>query len=197
MSEHNNKSSREKLIAATIELISSRGFESTGINAILEAAGVTKSNFYYHFKSKEDLCLVALDVMCESAAAQVFDPIFQDAKISPKGRLLKLFDTIEKQLSAAECTIGCPFVNLGAETADFYPAFQKRLASHFELYTNKIAACYQEGVKKGEFTNAITAPQAAQMIVCLINGTILMTKVQKSLSPLKTNSKALFRLLLT
>ncbi len=57
--------SRQKLLDATVELMSSRGFEAMGINSILEAAGVSKSNFYYHFKSKEDLCLAARDAMQE------------------------------------------------------------------------------------------------------------------------------------
>jgi TetR/AcrR family transcriptional repressor of nem operon len=195
MTETKDKSSREKLVAATIELMSSHGFESTGINAILEEADVTKSNFYYHFKSKEDLCLEALDTMCESAFAQGIEPIFLDKKLSPKNRLRKMFDTIEMHLTDTQCAIGCPFVNLAAETSDFYPEFQKRLAAHFGQYAKLIASCYQEGVKKGEFTNAIGSAQAAQMILCLINGTILMAKVQKDVAAVKANSKALLALL--
>lgn len=189
------KSSKEKLVTATIELMASRGFESTGINAILDAADVTKSNFYYHFKSKEDLCLAALDTMCDCAFTQCLDPIFQDTKLSPKSRVRRLFETAERKLADAECAIGCPFINLGAETSDFHPEFQKRLALFFERYADRLASCYQEGVKKGEFTNKLSPTQAAQMILCALNGTILMCKVQKDVSGLKSTSKALLLLL--
>jgi len=195
MARHKEKSSKEKLVSATVELMSSRGFESTGIHAILDAADVTKSNFYYHFESKEDLCLEALDTMCESAVSHCLNPILQDKQISPKSRLKKLFDYAEQKLASTSCAIGCPFVNLAAETADFHPAFQQRLAAHFDDYADDLARLYKEGIKKGEFTDELSPSQAAQMILSLINGTLLMCKVQKDVSVLKNNSKALLALI--
>src|SRR5258707_15751056 len=101
-------SSKEKLIGATIQLMSARGFESMGINSILEAADVSKSNFYYHFKSKEELCLAALDVMSNYFFANFIDPILLDAKASPKKRLHRLLDFFKQKMSESACSCGCP-----------------------------------------------------------------------------------------
>ena len=38
-----------------------QGFNSTGINQIIEEAKVAKASFYQHFKSKEDLCVAFLE----------------------------------------------------------------------------------------------------------------------------------------
>lgn len=188
-------SSREKLICATIELMSSRGFESMGINSILEAADVSKSNFYYHFKSKEELCLAALEAMSDHFFANMIDPILLDIKLSPKKRLHKLIDLFKQKMLEAECSGGCAFVNLSAETSDFHPAFRERITRHYTDYAKRIASCYEEGVQKGEFTNKIQPMQAAQMLMSLMNGTMLMAKVQRDPSVIDLNTKTLFGLI--
>ncbi|MBX9722699.1 MAG: TetR/AcrR family transcriptional regulator [Candidatus Obscuribacterales bacterium] len=188
-------SSKEKLICATIELMSSRGFESMGINSILEAADVSKSNFYYHFKSKEELCLAALDAMSECFFSNYVDPILLDSKLTPKKRIQKLIDFFKQKMLESECSGGCAFVNLSAETSDFHPAFREKITNHYKDYASKIAACYEEGVQKGEFTNRIQPNQAAQMVMSLMNGTMLMAKVQRDPSVIDMNTKTLFSLI--
>lgn len=188
-------SSKEKLINATIELMSLRGFESMGINSILEAADVSKSNFYYHFKSKEELCLAALETMSDCFFTNFVDPILSDKKLSPKKRLQKLIEFFKQKMLESECSGGCAFVNLAAETSDFHPAFRERITRHYTDYAKRIADCYEEGVQKGEFTNKIQPMQAAQMVMSLMNGTMLMAKVQRDPSVIELNTKTLFGLI--
>jgi TetR/AcrR family transcriptional regulator, transcriptional repressor for nem operon len=188
-------SSKDKLIYATIQLMSTRGFEAMGINSILEAADVSKSNFYYHFKSKEELCLAALETMSGYFFETFIDPILLDSKVSPKKRLQKLIASFKQKMTESECCGGCPFVNLSAETADFHPGFRDRITKHYSDYAQRLASCYEEGVAKGEFTDKVKPMQAAQMILSLMNGTMLMAKVQKDLSIIDLNTKTLFSLL--
>lgn len=51
---------RERLLAVALELFTEDGFEGVSIQQIATAAGMTKGSPYYHFKSKEDLFLQAL-----------------------------------------------------------------------------------------------------------------------------------------
>ena len=53
--------SKERLLASARELIHENGFQQTSVDEILKKSGVTKSNFYYHFKSKEELGLIILE----------------------------------------------------------------------------------------------------------------------------------------
>jgi AcrR family transcriptional regulator len=46
---------KEKIILESSRLFSAKGFSSTSINEILEAAGVSKGGLYNHFKTKEEL----------------------------------------------------------------------------------------------------------------------------------------------
>lgn len=47
------QSTRERLIAAAIEVIRVKGYGAASVNDIAEAAGVTKGSFFHHFATKE------------------------------------------------------------------------------------------------------------------------------------------------
>ena len=46
---------RERLLDLTYESVIRKGFASTSIEELVEAAGITKSGFFYHFRDKTDL----------------------------------------------------------------------------------------------------------------------------------------------
>lgn len=51
---------RDELFKYALEEFSARGYEQASINTILEKAGMSKGQFYYHFKSKEALYLALI-----------------------------------------------------------------------------------------------------------------------------------------
>jgi TetR/AcrR family transcriptional repressor of nem operon len=60
---------REKLLEAATAILGRNGYQATSVDEILEAARVAPSNFYYHFKSKEELAIEgARGVLRESRA---------------------------------------------------------------------------------------------------------------------------------
>jgi AcrR family transcriptional regulator len=52
---------KERIIHESLRLFSLKGFLSTSITDILEAADTSKGGFYNHFASKEDLFFQVLD----------------------------------------------------------------------------------------------------------------------------------------
>lgn len=62
--------------AAVTEFVA-KGYEVASINTILEAAGMSKGQFYYHFKNKEGLYFALIEVMIakkQEFLAQVMTP---------------------------------------------------------------------------------------------------------------------------
>jgi TetR/AcrR family transcriptional repressor of nem operon len=49
------KPAKEKLLDAALTLIRTKGYSSTTVDDLCEAAGVTKGTFFYYFESKETL----------------------------------------------------------------------------------------------------------------------------------------------
>jgi AcrR family transcriptional regulator len=54
------RDTRRKLIDTAFELFGRNGFHAIGLDAILDAVGVSKQTFYNHFECKEDLILAVL-----------------------------------------------------------------------------------------------------------------------------------------
>jgi AcrR family transcriptional regulator len=57
------QATREQLIAVATDLFAARGFEATSIEAVLEAAGVSRGSLYHHFANKEALFEAVLDAV--------------------------------------------------------------------------------------------------------------------------------------
>jgi len=51
---------RERIVATAARLFRENGFDGVGIDAIMEAAGLTHGGFYRHFRSKNDLAAEAV-----------------------------------------------------------------------------------------------------------------------------------------
>ena len=105
-------SPRERLLAASDELFYRDGVHSTGIDAVIEKAGVAKGSLYYNFGGKDELVAAYLRnrheawrERVEAAQARVNDP---DEKV------LAIYDAIADYVSLPEFR-GCPFTNAAAE----------------------------------------------------------------------------------
>lgn len=62
---------RRRIIDAAYEVFYKGGFARAGVDAIAEAAGVTKRTLYYHFDSKDALIAAVLDAQHELVLARI------------------------------------------------------------------------------------------------------------------------------
>lgn len=56
MKNGNSRNARERILDTAFDLFYRQGYFQTGINQIIEEAGVAKATFYNNFRSKEELC---------------------------------------------------------------------------------------------------------------------------------------------
>ncbi|MFV2062127.1 MAG: TetR/AcrR family transcriptional regulator [Chloroflexota bacterium] len=66
--------SREALVDATKELLSTQGYEATSPSQIQSVSGVGQGSFYHHFDGKADLASAALTALAAEMCAQ-FDKL--------------------------------------------------------------------------------------------------------------------------
>lgn len=114
-------SARDRLLAAASELFYENGIQATGIDRLIDAAGVAKATFYRHFPSKDDLVAAWLreprmrwldDIRVRVAASGA------DAE----GRILVFFEVVRDWLEEADFR-GCPYLNTAVEiTGRAHPA---------------------------------------------------------------------------
>jgi TetR/AcrR family transcriptional repressor of nem operon len=163
-----NTGSKARLIRTVMERLPIKGYEGLGLQEILENAQVAKSNFYYHFPSKETLCLVALEHLIAGYEAHLLAPTIHNRALGPKKRLKALFYTLENEGSPPP---GCPFAKLLHEINETnHPALHSRLLQFFTHYAKTLEDCYQEGVASRQFRKDIPPQAASQILLSVILG---------------------------
>jgi TetR/AcrR family transcriptional regulator, transcriptional repressor for nem operon len=187
--------SREKLLEAAARLFHHRGFQPTSLDDILVKSGVCRSNFYYHFRSKEGLGLEVLAQEAERFDAQVIRGILEDKRESPRRRLELLFEVVAARQRLSAYRNGCPFGNLAAELCGIHGEFQTRLSAFFGRWEVSVERCLREGVARGEFRSDLNTRRVATALVSQIEGATLLTKTHGHGGPIDAAAHAMLTLL--
>jgi len=103
---------KERILDTVSVLFHKQGYNSTGINQIIEEAKVAKASFYQHFKSKEDLCVAFLN----QRHLYWFNALenFTVAEKDIKSKVLTSFDFLI-DMNQKENFRGCSFLNILSE----------------------------------------------------------------------------------
>ncbi len=133
-------STREQIEANADTLFYEHGFEATSFADIANAVGISRGNFYYHFKSKDDI-LGAVITRRLAATRAMLDNWEADA--SPEARIMsfiRILATNRIEIMAS----GCPVGTWNTELAKLDHAAKARAADIFGLYrdwlSNQFAA---------------------------------------------------------
>jgi AcrR family transcriptional regulator len=154
------ETARDRLLTAASKLFHDAGIQATGVDSIIETAGVAKATFYRHFPSKDDLVLAWLrdprTRWFERAQAQA-----RSTGAGPRDEVLLFFDAVAEWLESEKYR-GCPYLNSSVEITD--PAHPARLVIRDTLdeigaYFRRLvdAAGYAEPDLLGMELHALTA----------------------------------------
>jgi AcrR family transcriptional regulator len=103
---------RERILDAATRLFYERGIARTGIDLIIDEAGIAKASLYNSFSSKNDLVATYLEVFREKWMAQV--TVHRDRH---GFRVATLFDVLAESVDSGRFH-GCPFLNALSEMPD-------------------------------------------------------------------------------
>jgi len=105
---------RQRLIEAGLRRFYRDGFRSVGIDQVLADVGISKTAFYKHFESKEDLLLAVLETQ-NAWAQDIFHTMIKDrGGPTALGRLRAVLDVVDF-IIASDDFYGCIFVNAAME----------------------------------------------------------------------------------
>jgi TetR/AcrR family transcriptional repressor of nem operon len=173
------------LLEAGKRVFLEKGYNNSGIEAILQEAGVPKGSFYYYFSSKEDFGLQVLDLFA-SHLGEMLDQSLGDTTASPLERLRRHFEAIIAKLESRACRNGCLIGNFSQEMADQSEVFRARLEEIFERWVDRLAGCLDEAQKAGEIPAHLDVRELAGFWLNSWQGAILRAKTMRSIAPLRT-----------
>ena len=175
------RSTREAIIEAASRLIHVHGYNHTSLDDVLRESGAGKGNFYYHFKSKEELGYAILDQIIASFLERTLEPCFADPDQGALGQIRCFLDRVLEAQRARNCVGGCPLGNLAAELSDVHEGFRARLASVFAAWRERLTLALR--AEQGRGVGDACRPEAvADFLVASLEGAILLTKLTKDIT---------------
>jgi TetR/AcrR family transcriptional repressor of nem operon len=174
------RGTRDVILGAAARLMHVKGYNATSVDDVLRLSAVGKGNFYYYFKSKEDLGYAILDRAVRSFVDRTLEPCFSDPGCNRLSQIRCFLDTLVEAQRARGCVGGCQLGNLASEMSDVHEGFRARLADVFTLWRERLTQALREGQARGEVEGCEPA-RAAQFLVASLEGAILMTKVTKDI----------------
>ena len=143
-------SARERILAASYELFSTRGIRAVGTEEVLAKAGVAKSTLYRHFSSKEELVLAFLQRREQRWTREYVEAEARRRGSTPRERLLAIFDVFDEWFHRDDFE-GCSFVNVLLEMGDLETPLGKASAAHLEYIRSVVRTLAEEaGVQDSE-----------------------------------------------
>lgn len=157
------------LIACARRLFETEGFHTTGIERILDEAGVAKMTLYNNFGSKDMLIVAVLNNASEDMIARLRQSVSHIS--DPYDQILGIFDSLAHWYNSADFC-GCMFQAAVAEFPD--PESEPARAAHAHL--GRLTSLFSELCIRAELEDAPTLSSMLAMIASGANCTARQTR---------------------
>ena len=176
------KAIREILLGTASKLFYKQGYSNTGINQIVEEAGVAKSSLYQHFSTKEELLLAYL----EETGAQTMAALREAAgkHKQPKAQVIAIFDYLEELVKQPDF-YGCRFLNIVYEM----PCNNDHLREKIKAQKDSVRALFNQ------LLVPIHKESLADELYTLFEGALIGNKIHNDVWPIKAARNIVQKLL--
>lgn len=178
-----NLTTRDRLITTASNLFYEQGFRNVGLDQILSKVGITKTAFYKHFESKEDLVSAVLDWHDRWWRDEFVKLLAVHGGNTPRDQIMalpKAFDT----LFSCDSYNGCFFVNVVIDFPHHHDPAHIAAAAHKKNMEEIL--CQIAG-----YANASDPQAMAAELAMVMEGAY----VTQQICPLAGSTKTLERLL--
>jgi AcrR family transcriptional regulator len=178
---------REHILQTATHLFHEQGYNLTGINQIIEEAGVAKASLYYHFPSKEDLCVAYLHRRNNLWFAGLEAHL--NGATDAKQRIIKTFDYRAIHMKKNNFG-GCSHIRIISEMPQRGEKIDQAVKLQKEKHRNffrKLTEAIQGNKKK--------AAELAETIFLLFDGATMQCQVFRDTQPLQSAKRAVIALL--
>ena len=122
---------REKLLDVAADLFYTQGFQSVGIDQIYGQVGITKTAFYKHFESKDDLIIAVLNRRDQRELEEWGNYIRIRGRDDSRRQLSAFFELLEEWFSKPDFR-GCFFLNALTEFPNENDPINRAARAHGE-----------------------------------------------------------------
>jgi AcrR family transcriptional regulator len=164
---------KDAILSTAARLFYKQGYSNTGINQIIDEAGVAKSTLYQLFRSKEDLLVAYLEGIGETTMESLKQA--SQKGVTPQEKVIAIFDYI-KELVAMPEFYGCHFLNIIYEM----PEGEERARLAIKKQKDSVRALFSTILKP------LNKESLADEFYTLLEGGLIGHKVHKDVWPILT-----------
>lgn len=175
---------KKKLIRVGLELLTEKGFSTTGLDEIFRRAGISKGSFYHYYASKEAFGAELIDSYAVYFARKL-DYFLEDETLPHLERIILFAQDAERNMARFDYKRGCLVGNLGQEMNTLPESFRSKLKDIFKDWQARIAKCLKEGQRVGEVSALISPDDAATVFWIGWEGAVLHSKLAQTSEPLR------------
>ena len=181
----NGGDTRERLLEAAERLYLERGYGATSIEAVVEAAGLTKGALFHHFDSKHDLALALIERYAESDRRMLEQNIARAERLSrdPVQQVLLMVGLAEEQLGELPLErSGCLFASFGYQAAMFDASLHELIRNELLLWRELVAGKLRNAMAQRALPLEVSADELADGLVAAIEGGFVLARGMRDAS---------------
>jgi TetR/AcrR family transcriptional repressor of nem operon len=188
MTRRPNTAARTKILETAYELYASGGFEAVSMERVAEKAGLKKANLFHYYPTKDALGAAVIEEAARRHA-EGMRALFADGTQDPVTVVRSLFERGTAGIRK-DCSRGCFIGKMGQEIDERNVQMRRMLETCLTGWRGDIAAFLDGWRKKGYFRTGFKPAEAADGILALYEGGLLIAKVAGDDAPVEHARRA-------
>lgn len=178
-----DKPADEKIRETAFDLFFRQGYHRTGINQIIEEAGVSKATLYAHFPTKDDLAVAYLGDRIQKETVAMMAAI--DAIEDPREAFLAYVRMLVPHMTETDFR-GCGFSNVAVEITDARSPILSVIQDHDAMYLEHVEKTTRRLIASDPRRfRRMDAAATARTYYLLVEGALVASRNLRSLWPLE------------
>lgn len=172
---------RQQIIRKAAPLFNQKGYDGTALSDLMQATGLEKGGIYRHFDSKQELAGEAFEHAWKLAMETRFEGI--DEVPNAVDRLRKFVRNFRERRSGL-VPGGCPLLNTAIDSDDGNSQLRGQARRALQSWLDRLQSVIAEGERKGEIRSGVDAADLATLIVTTLEGSLMVSRLQRKDDPL-------------
>jgi len=171
-------STRDRLIFAALRLFAEKGYGSTSVADVRQAADVHSGSLYHFFPGKQDLLLAVLEAYRDGIDPMLLQPAWAGID-DPIEKIFALLASYRGALLQTECQYGCPIGSLALELHEPDPAVRELLARNFEGWVRAVLQCLEAA--RDQLPATCNTRELAEFVLTTMEGAVMQARTHRDI----------------
>ena len=161
-----------------MRLFAQKGYGSTSVADILQAAGVNAGSLYYLYPGKQDVLLDVLDTYLAGIHPMLLAPAWEGIS-DPVERVFALLRRYRFALESTDCTYGCPIGSIALEIHEPDPVVRDLMAANFTNWSAAIAGCFDAAADR--LPQGVDRKALGEFVLTVMEGAVMQARTYRDI----------------